>query len=307
MLLHAVLLTLALRSQVDPLAGKVTFQTAAAPANVAMRKLAQVAGVPMKAVGEIADEMLILRFQDVPLSTAMAKIAECATGTWTKTDEGYELRRPQSLVRAIEKKERDERLSKLKKLIEPQVAAFGPFTESTARVMLEHMTRPTDAGDDQRAYEAALDQACRADRQQPVRRLALRLLTAIGLDTIADLPPGRTVFSTAPSKMQKQLPSESMALVAEYVRDQNLWHRVAAPPEDEPPNIQIGGMDMWPGPYVQEVQGTPAHCLFDVQTGADRDNVDGIRMTVYLADGQGNSSQLPAPGICVDRIRSGSA
>src|SRR5689334_21003294 len=105
MLITAAVLVCAVHSRgAGALDDKLTYTCVASPAPTVLTALSEQAGVKLTCSGPIADETLVIRFKDVPLQTAMSKLAIAATGEWVKVDDGFRLERPTTLVNSIKHK-----------------------------------------------------------------------------------------------------------------------------------------------------------------------------------------------------------
>src|SRR4051812_50055370 len=85
MLIPALLVAYASSFQADPaLEQKVTFSCPATAASSAVEALRKQYGVSLSAADPVGKELLILRFHDVPLRTAMDKMAAAPTAGGNK-------------------------------------------------------------------------------------------------------------------------------------------------------------------------------------------------------------------------------
>ncbi|HWA82425.1 MAG TPA: hypothetical protein VG820_03260 [Fimbriimonadaceae bacterium] len=121
---------------------KVSFMSPAAPAGVALSRLAEISHVPLYADRTVKDEPLILRFNEVPLQAAMDKIAEVTSATWVKTDQGYELIRTPDIARRLESEELANRTAKIAQILNMRTKDLFAFNPSTASLLADLMKPP---------------------------------------------------------------------------------------------------------------------------------------------------------------------
>lgn len=263
LILAPMLLALA---QSVALGQKVTLTMPATPVATALVRLAAEYHVALYADASVKGEMVVLRFKDVPLQAAMDKIADVTTAAWVKTDLGYELVRTGAIIRSLEEKVREERTAKLKKILDKRATGLFAFNERTAATLLGLLSPPAGDMTNGADWNTASGRAMKASCQEPQSRFVTRLALAIGPDVLAGLESRRTVFSTLPSQRQRPLPRETMALVAEFVRDQKVWHKVATP-DDSEPNLGrylVSDWNSWPMIATDDVTGVPANCVLIV-------------------------------------------
>lgn len=264
-------------AQSGALGQKVTLTVPATAVPAAVARLAAESHVALYADASEKTEMVVLRFKDVSLQTAMDKIAEVTSAAWVKTDQGYKLVRTPEIVQRLKKQELTERTAKLEKILDSRIKNLFTFNEGTAALLVDLMKPPPppslDAGADQSVGSLpggpapdGLQRIEKARLQQPGARLALRLAKLIGADTLAGLGNRRTVFSTSPTKMQRPLPPGAMDIVAKGIRDQKIWHKVAGKPDDDPSEaIRFTTNDLMPTMEAQDVEGIPANVVCVVQ------------------------------------------
>lgn len=224
MFASSIILACLIARQADPaLEQKVTFQCPATTAAAAIEQLSKLSGTPLYAQAPISSEMLVLRFKDVPLRIAMEKMATAASGEWTKTESGYTLTRPGTLVRAIEHKQRTDRISALKDVLAKRLKDFQAYDANTVAALFDAVrsnakVKPTPGSPQPESRSVAFA------RQRPPERLTTRLLAGMDAETLADLPSGqRTVFSTRPTAMQRPLSNQAYQAIQDYAREQQIW------------------------------------------------------------------------------------
>ncbi len=213
---------------------RLTFSCAAIPVATAVKQLSEQTGVLLTAQGPISSEMLVLRFNGVPLRVAMAKIADATSGEWIKSETGYQLGRSPGLARTIERAARAKRIANIKKALADRLHSYGKFDASILRRYFEGMRKATDVANPPGArggvetsdLSAAKDMP---DIQEPGERLTTRVLAAMSPEELADIPSEeRTVFSSGPTQMQRPLGSGAYQSVQDYANEQAIWNKVAS-------------------------------------------------------------------------------
>lgn len=228
MLAPTLITAYAISLQGDPaLDQRVTFTCSAATAEQAIGQISRRTGVPLEPQNPISHEMVILRFREVPLRVAMEKIASATSAEWSRTESGYVLTRPLSMIHEIETKAFQVRLARIKKGIAGRIKELKPFDPKAITAYFEAMKAMRYNG---RNREVAL----LADRaalkiQQPDERFLTWVLAAFDPGTLANLPlDQRTVFSTRPTPMQLALGDGVSAAIQRYVREKDLWAKMSA-------------------------------------------------------------------------------
>jgi hypothetical protein len=224
----APLLLLAFTFRQGGLDKPVTFTCAATPASVAIHQISEQSATQLTVAAPIADEMLVLRFKDVPLRVAMDKIASAATGEWTRTEAGYQLTRPSSLIRQIEHEQRAKRIALVRKAMAERVKSFGQFNATLVRAYFDALSK-LDGGSQDRADGRGDDVQGKnrlPEVTEPNERFATRILSDLSSEELADLSGSeRTVFSTSPTPMQRALGASALGHVLEFIQEEKIWEK----------------------------------------------------------------------------------
>lgn len=225
MFVSSILLACLIARQTDPaLERKVTFRCQAMTAAAAIDQLSKLSETPLSTQAPISGEMLVLRFKDVPLRIAMDRMATAASGEWVKTESGYTLTRPGTLIRAIEHTQRAERIAALKEALAKRLKDFQPYDANTVATLFDALRSNAKAKPAAGSPQSESRPAAFA-RQRPSERLTTRLLAGIDVENLADLPNGqRIVFSTRPTAMQRPLASQAYQAVQDFAREQQIWN-----------------------------------------------------------------------------------
>ncbi|RYG47044.1 hypothetical protein EON79_08450, partial [bacterium] len=171
--------------------------------------IGQAAGVKMEASAALAQEVLLVRAENVTLESLLVKIAEATAGEWQFDGTTYRLIPNVALRNADLRAEIAERVAAIQKSLQDVINPPPP-------------KKGTPEGDAAAAYaEANPGEAPDFGIGGSSKTLA-KIVALIGAPTIANLPPGgRVVFADRPNGVQRQLPGAAAGLIAQYVKEHN--------------------------------------------------------------------------------------
>jgi len=162
----------------------ITFTGHAAPLYRLLPELSEAAGVKLEASAKMADTVMIVKVDKVPLNDLMKRIADASTGEWEKTDEGYKLNLSASKAKQEQQAE-DNALA-----IEIEGAVKKQIVERDKK----------EPGDN------------------PLSTNVDDFIRAIGPNSLAGLRSGASVtYCNKPNRLQMQLPASAMALVPSFI------------------------------------------------------------------------------------------
>lgn len=212
-------------AQSDPL---VSIDLRARPVREVLQTISESTKVSHECAPSHANEILVLRFKDKPVSEVRKKLAWALDATWTETPKGWTLARTEARTREIEAEAKAYR----KKEVETLFAKIRESMKST----------PT-------AYtriQAALKSAPSGDLDAPVRSSPagywlLQTWLEIGADVVASSPlEGYITYSNLPNKAQRALPAggqkaldnmrEELLQIAQDAPDSQVWQQHARKP-----------------------------------------------------------------------------
>lgn len=213
----------------------LSYERAAAPAEVILRELSPKVGLTLLASPQTANEILCVRLKEARTKDVLGHLAWSIGGSWKR--EGHEL----WLVRTA-----SERAMALARSRRHLVDAYGSIL-SAQRLKVAKLPHFDDA------HSLALAKRARSVRQDPdgmdalppeIRRelpadRALARLTA--LFTAADLvelPEGETsVFTNRPNYAQHSLPFSAMGILKLFDQELGRWDRDSSPGSDATPPV----------------------------------------------------------------------
>ncbi|HWA84411.1 MAG TPA: hypothetical protein VG820_13295 [Fimbriimonadaceae bacterium] len=200
----------------------VTLTVRAEPIREVCAKLSDATHLSLSVRGTLGDEPLIAKFANVPLATAMSKIAEATDATWTRVGEtSYELAR----TPAIEKREYADHIAMRAKSISDEIrrsAASIELDKPLNAIGVEALLKARNLGQQLKGIQRS-DAIETADRKLPPNRLLIRLLAAIDPTQLAAIPPyGCEVFSSRPNATQHPLPPAANEAIAQFAQERRL-------------------------------------------------------------------------------------
>lgn len=167
----------------------------------------------MRPSGSVKQDVIFAHFTDTPLDLAMRRIAKTLDATWIKGDDGaYVLTRTHAQEL-------------------PQPGETAALARSITELLKQNQVMPFDQAETKDKIEIAADQVRSNDPNRPMRamqfdswsaenRLAVRLLTAIGAERLAQIPEGDSAwFAQNPTRRQSLLPPSCVQLFDEYVKE----------------------------------------------------------------------------------------
>ncbi len=287
---HA-LLALVLLAQ-DPgsaLSKKVDFTCAATRASVALAQLGVANGIKLETAPQTASEVLVIDVRQVPLKEVLDRVASVCSAAWR--DEGGTLR----LVAepGIRQKEDREWTAIRAKSLATSLQRFSaslaetPITDAaTAAAALAgggpgvpEANVPATATGEEVSAPQSLDSAPASPTASPVTRAMYRAVLNLGPTNLAAVRPGeRIVFTTRPTRMQKQLPNGS-AILGLAIREQALLAEASA--KSQPTE----GQEDQPSSATFEVfPAAPAKALLSISR-SEVENSLSVTFVLYSAEG----------------------
>lgn len=210
--------------QADP---KVTLTLPATSVEKALRALSKAAQVPLAASPQTASDIITLRFQDVPLSQAMAKLAEAIDGTWKQEKDVTRLIRTSDQLKAEEAKEFQQDVLHIRKSIQKRIDAEKnepAWSSAEANALASQVANLLKLFDPQSGNSDWYKKSAQLGAKAPIGRVVTKLLSALDPELIASTTSFyKSVWSTNPTAAQKPMPPEMGPIVEEFVQEQNDW------------------------------------------------------------------------------------
>jgi hypothetical protein len=208
----------------------VSLDFAVGRADKAVLALSKEAGVPMKASGSVASEIVFLQVNKLPVSEVMASLARVTCSAWSKDQDGsYVLFRSQAKTAEEVGKEFDRRLAALESWREKVEASFEtPYTAENLAGLVQERARlesveyaEKTSREDSNAMWRLKDEL---DYYDPAGRALARCVAGIDLSTLASLEPwDRAVFVLHPNSMQLPLSESGVEAMQDLQQEQQVW------------------------------------------------------------------------------------
>lgn len=279
--LWILFVALGVQGYCQDMADPVTATCTGGTLQVAIDQLSQASKVPLSVEPVMArSEIIAFRLKDAPLGAAMKRIAAAVDGTWTQVGSGWNLAPNNSVRDAQRGLARKNRLDALRKELNNRINPPKPPKQEVKKGEEEV---------DEEDYNPA-----------PEDVVIARILLTLDLTPIADLGEnGRIVYSTGPTRMQRQMRpnpawlrllinshNETVKAEADMKQDvdaQNL--------EDDKWSAWMKRMGIDRDRPKKAIQGDPAKVILVVERGGGGMVMmgrAGIQCHLKMYDGQGN-------------------
>lgn len=242
--------------------------------------LGQRAGMKLFAGESVRDDVVGIASPKRPIKALMDGIAEAVNGTWEERKEGWVLLRTKAQEAQDEAKDTAVRAKWIREALARTILK-EPFDSTRAKGLAayRHEFKTADQSD-----EKEYSQLDSMNGRSPLGRFTRRLIEAIGIDTLAEIPTGkRIVFSTRPNRLQRRLEAKKLEVpIATFCAEQNLYAEAVSgtgEPTNEAVMTYISGFD-----FVQKVPAQWDRVLVVVETF----NPFQTYLTVDLVDKDGN-------------------
>ncbi len=180
----------------------------------ALARISQVSGVALSVSGPIADDILVLSLNEMPLDQVRARIATATLAQWQPMGEGFRLVRTAKEIGAF----REEEKAKLTPAIERAIglarqmkAAAGPITEERVLSALRQGNGELEIESHEPYLEFSFEGRMRRNREMlansPGARLLVEVLAEIGAPRLAEIcaTQPKTTLATQPTPLQHAL------------------------------------------------------------------------------------------------------
>lgn len=252
----------------------ITFERVAMPAKRLVQEFGAAAQLQLDVSPQVAPDVLVVRFANVPVQTALDRIAEAANGEW-KDEEGVKrLIRPAANANREANDERQRRIRTIREAIRKRVEQLKKKpTDPSVKPEVEDFEFGMFGGG--------------ADIDRHIIDLVSRLNPADLAGTTED---DRIVFASRPTRMQKLLPGNLEPIVADLVATHNKRVAEAANrPEEEPDNEMERQMrefmkKMGVGEKPKPIEGRPSKLLLIAEP---QQFIGGVTVTLRLFDSHG--------------------
>jgi len=218
----------------------VTMTLPATDAAAALKELGNKVGRSLFPSPQTANATLAFRFENVPVSEAMKRIADVVDGTWKKEASGYRLVRTPDQRRDEESEEFSQRLAAITKSIQVRTEEYRklpPWSVGEADSIAAAVQGLVNAIDPKSMKSGLAQQAMHLGPHTPIARAMSEMISVINPRELAGLSSHyKMVLSTRPTPIQRAFPAELMPAGIQFVANQADWaaavqkHRLVNPP-----------------------------------------------------------------------------
>jgi hypothetical protein len=232
----SALALLALVHQGPDLTEKVTFECDGASAPAALRELSKVTGYTFEGSTAVANEVLVIRVENVPLGDLLSRIARVTTGRWEEYERKQVLVRDDVLAARQLQEAYLARVEKSKLMLQnfakrlvKDVEIDLPAVERNLKRLVD-LKAKLDESDEERVYTSPeWKEFDKLQRQSPGATIMEELVLCLTPQQIASVPLGeRRVFALSPTRMQLALPTRAGAVIGRYLRRTQVLREAAS-------------------------------------------------------------------------------
>ena len=206
---------------------KITLTLPAMSTAQALKQLSNVVHGSFVTSPQTADDVICLRFKDVPLKLAMSRIAEAVDGTWKLEGDSYRLIRTSEQARAERSREfaQDvERFRSAIKKIEDELHEMKPWSSAEADSLAKSAASLMKQYQANATTNTWYQSAGKITQMAPMSRVLKQIAVMLDPQELAALPPFyKTVWSSSPTAMQRALPQGFLHVFEKFWRDQAEW------------------------------------------------------------------------------------
>lgn len=205
----------------------VSYSGPAQPLEQLLPKLGSAWGISMRAEGSLAQDVAVVSVDEVTFEDFRSRMEAAFTGSWSQEGGTWVLRRNE----VKDREEAQAELARLAKRLGQAIADFvGPMRDGgtlTSQEAEDRLTRLAELNDRVKAGIQTGTPVGVDMGGTPQERLMARVLKALNPGELASLPAfSRTVFSTAPNRMQRPLPPEVSRHLAAFAQEYGIWQAV---------------------------------------------------------------------------------
>jgi len=206
---------------------KFTFATSGERVSAVLQQWSSMLGIQITATPTTSDQIVALRLEEVSRKEAMGKLADALHATWQASGNHWYLNRTDRQDQEERDTESQADLDEIRKsddVIAKKLSDAGPFDAEAAKKLANeldgYLKRLRAGGNSMAVMNAGVE----LDNRGPIGRAALKLRLLIPAEDLANLPLGvRVVYSTTPTKLQRQLPPEAIQVLQQVIQDQDMW------------------------------------------------------------------------------------
>lgn len=271
----------------------IDFSCRAMTVKALMEKLAQETGIPFACSALMASDVLLIEAKSVTVSALMDKIALAATGEWRKDGAGFSLNRDLTRAKQEDREYLEHRASRIKLDIDKglqDVAKQGTFDPNKT---LDPNTPgrgsiSTNDGGQQISFRIPNGE------EAPIGRALNRALAGFNALDLAAIPQGtRTVYSTNPTPMQRQMPGAATKAIQTFIQEQQAYVRAAGQSAQPQMNVFFLGGETRPLAF----EGGVSKAIIVLYRGFWQDSIEvELRIADQTGQIKASYSKVLGPG-----------
>lgn len=263
----------------------ITFSAKAARLARLLPDLSKEAGLTLTASSRTANDVVILSFKDVPLSSVLGKIAEVTGAKWETSKDGQILVRTEAMQREQEKADLETRAAEIaraiKKLAEP--VEKETFDAKAADRLLLELKGLDERSKDTESRIAGMRDTWRLFSRAPANRALIRLLMTLDTKDLAALPPQHAgVWSTRPNALQRPFPRPVDKVAKALMQEQAVWADALRRSPADSGRMMMGGDPRFFG--TEDLESAPAKLVLSAMCFSE---LGSFSFNLHAYDGQG--------------------
>jgi hypothetical protein len=209
-------------SGVQASTGEMNFETSGERVALVLADWTKRFNEPLLATKSVADDVVVLRFQNVSKKDALDRLASLLHASWRPEHGRLYLSRTDAQERQEISAERTARIESIKAAqaeIASDLASQGTFDATAAKSLTDAVS--TLQNNRPGSPMEALKASSRNDSRTPVGRGTARMRLLLSPEELADLPIGiQVVYSNSPTKLERPLPAEATKILQQIYDEQ---------------------------------------------------------------------------------------
>lgn len=269
----ALLMVVASLAPPQDLAKPITYKSPAMTVDRILAELAPLSGLELKVSPAVASEVLVISVKDMPLGKLLNRIADVTSSRWEESGPRWSLVYSASKLRLEEAEDRKARLAEVRREFDSIRKELNP--------------KPPTKGEAEKPPQISFRMNSGGPGEKAISRIVLDLDPGIFADIKED---ERVVFATAPTQMQRPLPSTATAILNRLVTEQNEHARqIAESKADNPPTKEEQDMLAIAGRFGmgdddKKISAPPVKALLTAERGMF---MPGLELRLVLFDRNG--------------------
>lgn len=218
----ALSLTLAL-GLFPPQEPTASLEIRAVPLKRALAEVGRAYGVNLSSSGSFAELPILLKFDNVPLSVAKAKIAQASRAEWAEQNGQLVLLRTSAIQTRLQQEERQRTIEKIRTELDKLKASIAEQNAFDSNSAADYVRKSEAFQQQMQTGNVQYDAYSEHQRSGVAGRTLDRLLASLSPEALADARIGEPiVFAINPNRMQRAMPAAATTIARTAVAEQNL-------------------------------------------------------------------------------------